>query len=218
MRTAYDYAKYFVKKGLDTYPNTFDANMKLQKLLVLADLLSLAKYDTPLFNDEVMAFTKGYVVENVRLKYQNDYASFKKDSDEFVPNFSPEEMYILDCTINIYGSLSARELSDLSHLFHFWSNSYNRGTQENGYHNKDLSIITIDEMRNEISSIRQVLSSYEQRLALHDIYEVINGIRFYYDPGELSIVDIFNYLYEFSKDADDTSYSVYLDDGKVVVY
>ena len=43
MRDVYDFAKYFIKNGADSKPNTYDGNMKLQKLLVLSDLANIAE-------------------------------------------------------------------------------------------------------------------------------------------------------------------------------
>ena len=78
MRDVYDFAKYFIKKGADSLPNTYDGNMKLQKLLTFADLISIAKYGKPLFNDPVLAFKNGCVVEKVRQRYKNDYSAKKR--------------------------------------------------------------------------------------------------------------------------------------------
>ena len=33
MRDVYDFARFFIKNGADSKPNTYDGNMKLQKLL-----------------------------------------------------------------------------------------------------------------------------------------------------------------------------------------
>ena len=72
-------------------PNTYAGNMKLQKLLVLADMAHLAQYGQPLFKDDVLALENGLVVEKVRLRYRNDYSGFKADSEKFDPDFSEEE-------------------------------------------------------------------------------------------------------------------------------
>lgn len=219
MNTAYDYAKYFMSKGMDSFPNTFDGNMKLQKLLVFADLLSLAKYGSPLFDDKIMAFTNGYVVEDVRKEYQNNYAAFKAASDSFKPDFSDTEQIVMDYTEAIYGSMSAKELSDLSHDFDFWSESYNNGLSESGYHNKELSVISTDSMIREIGKVRNVIAAYEQTQQLESSFQYINGIRFYYTPSDLEMTDeIIGDLFEFSKSADESSYSVYYDNGELVVY
>ena len=42
MRDVYDFAKFFIKNGADSSPNTYDGNMKLQKLLVFAALATTA--------------------------------------------------------------------------------------------------------------------------------------------------------------------------------
>ena len=83
MSNVFDYAKYFMKQGLDTQRNTFDGNMKLQKLLVFANLISLAERGEPLFNDEILAFEQGCVIEEVRLKYKHSYSEFALEADNF---------------------------------------------------------------------------------------------------------------------------------------
>ena len=47
MRKAIDFAKYFIKEELDNPRNSFDGNMKLQKLLVYSNLINLALYNKP---------------------------------------------------------------------------------------------------------------------------------------------------------------------------
>ncbi len=219
MRDVYDYAKYFIKKGADTQSNTFDGNMKLQKMLFFADLISLAEKDEPLFDDNILAFANGCVVEKVRIRYKNDYLGFKEDSISFNPDFSQEEYEILNKTINLFGNLSARELSDLNHIFDFWSKSYDNGTTYGGYHEKGLSIVSVNDMRKEIGKILPVLSSYEKSLENNQCKETINGIDFYFDPKEILLEDeIINELMCFSFSAEDDSYSIYMDDGKLVIY
>ena len=47
--------------------------------------------------------------------------------------------------------------------------------------------------------------------------EIINGITYYYDGFELSDA-IIEQLESFSLTADDDVYSMYMDDGKLVIY
>lgn len=219
MNTACDFAKYFMSKGLDESPNTYDGNMKLQKLLVFAYLIGLAKYGKPLFNDAIIAFTKGYVVDSVRQRYQYNYSSLKAESDAFIPDFSDEEQDIINNTIEIYGDLSAKTLSDLSHEFDFWSESYNRGLNSNGFHDKERSTIAPDSILKEIDAIRKVLTAHEQIKKLDSSFQCINGIKFFYTPSEIEMDDtLISKLYDFSQDADELSYSVYYDEGELVVY
>ena len=66
MKNAMDYAKFFLKQEDDKIANTMDGNMKLQKLLSFANMISIAKYGHPLFAEPVLAYENGFVVESVR--------------------------------------------------------------------------------------------------------------------------------------------------------
>lgn len=136
MRDVYDFAKYFIKNGADSKPNTYDGNMKLQKLLVLSDLANIAENGKLLFSDPVLAFQNGCVVEKVRLRYKNDYFTFKHDSDLYQPDFSESEYEILKLVMDIFGHASARELSEINHTFSFWQIGLSKGQSNNGSHTK----------------------------------------------------------------------------------
>lgn len=43
MRDVYDAAKYFIKNDADSFSNTYEGNMKLQSLLVFANMVNVAK-------------------------------------------------------------------------------------------------------------------------------------------------------------------------------
>lgn len=55
-----DYTKWFLENNLDTPRNTFKGNMKLQKLLFFAQLISLTKNNKLLFDEQFCAFENGY--------------------------------------------------------------------------------------------------------------------------------------------------------------
>ena len=162
MRDVYDYAKYFIKNGADSTPNTYDGNMKLQKLLVLADLANIAEYGQVLFNDEVLAFKNGCIVEKIRLRYKNDYQGFKKDSDSFEPDFTENEYEILGLVLAIFGSASARELSEINHTFNFWKQAYQRGTDANGFHNKFNSVVDMVNQTADVQKMKEILDAYKE--------------------------------------------------------
>lgn len=217
MRDVYDFAKFFIKNGADSMPNTYDGNMKLQKLLVLADLASISEYGEPLFGDDVLAFQNGCVVEKVRLRYKNDYLGFKRDSDSYQPDFSEREYIILNLILEIFGSASARELSDINHTFEFWKTAFDKGTDSTGYHDKDLSIVDMKSQSNDLARMHEILSAYKEAATDVTASEIINGITFYYDGISLTD-DIISQLELFSLSADDDTYSVYLDNGRLVIY
>lgn len=218
MRDVYDFAKYFIKNGADSLPNTYDGNMKLQKLLVFADMINVAEYGELLFDDEVLAFKNGFVVEKVRLRYKADYIGFKRDSDNFEPDFSDTEYTVLNMVMSIFGGASARELSEINHTFNFWKEAYKRGTDsETNYHDKSKSVANMIKHDEDIDRMKEIIHAYQ--VSSNDVMarEIINGISFYYDGFKLTD-DMIEQLESFTLDADDDSYTVYLDDGSLVIY
>lgn len=217
MRDVYDYAKFFIKSGADSTPNTYDGNMKLQKLLVLADLAYIAEYGKVLFDDEVLAFKNGCVVEKVRLRYKNDYQGFKKDSDGYEPDFTESEYEILGMVLDIFGNATARELSEINHTFSFWKQAYQRGMDVSGFHNKRNSVVDMLSQTADVEKMREILDAYKESSKEVTAREIINGVTFYYDGFELTDA-IIEQLEVFSLVAEDDVYSVYMDDGRLVIY
>lgn len=218
MKDVYDYARYFIKNGYDTNPNTFDANMKLQKLLVFADLINLAKYNKPLFNDEIMAFQNGCVVEKVRKRYKYDYHGFKEESERYNPDFTIEEYDTLSETAAIFGKLSARELSELNHGFEFWKDSFSNSEVYSGYYDQSASVVSLESIKKELPKIQVVLDSYNESKQSCMQQETINGITFFYEPGTIEIDDVTEQLYMFSTHAEDEAYTVFVEEGELVIY
>lgn len=217
MKDVYDFAKFFIKNGADSMPNTYDGNMKLQKLLVLADLANIAEYGEPLFEDRVLAFKNGCVVEKVRLRYKNDYFGFKRDSDIYQPDFSEKEYAVLNLIMDIFGGASARELSEINHTFHFWKVAFDNGTDDTGFHDKELSVVDMMSQTEDINRMKEIILAYRE--ATNDVTasEIINGITFYYD-GFILTDEMIDELESFSLSAEDNAYSVYLDNGRLVIY
>ena len=217
MRDVYDFAKYFIKNGADSKPDTYDGNMKLQKLLVMAYVICLALYNEKLFYDDILAFENGCVVEKVRLRYRNDYTSFKRDSDSFQPNFTEREYYVLNLTNRMFGDMSAKELSRLNHTFLFWKESYKNGQDATGYHDKEKSVVDFSSYECDLQTMREIVEAYNASSVSNDSMEVINGVKFFYSNMILTD-DIINKLARFADTAEDSSYSVYADNGELVIY
>lgn len=217
MRDVYDYAKYFIKIGADSVPNSYDGNMKLQKLLVFADLANISEYGVPLFDNEVLAFENGCVIEKVRLRYKNDYNGFKHDSDIYQPDFSENEYDVLNLVVSIFGNASAKELSDINHTFNFWKQAYERGRLGANYHAKCLSVVDMAAQKDDIEKMHEIITAYKESSVAPSSKEVLYGVTFYYDGFELTD-EITEKLCDFAMSADDSAYSVYLDNGKLVIY
>lgn len=218
MSSALNCAKYFLKRGLDTNRNTYDGNMKIQKLLFFANYISILNNHKPLFEEPVIAFSNGCVVESVRLRYRNDCLMLCKESESFEPEFSQEEYDALNLAIEIFGDLSARELSNLNHTFSFWKNALARSECNNGFKDKSSGVIHKSEMELEADKLQTVIQAYLANKSKRSFKELINGITFYYDP-ELELTDeIINELETFSRQAEENAYSVYQDEEGLVIY
>ena len=154
----FDYAKWFLDHNLDAPRNTFKGNMKLQKLLFFAQLISLAKNNKLLFDDEFSAFENGMVMESVRLAYKNNLPSLlhyeKKD-------FTKEDIEVLELTKNIYGSEDADTLSNMTHQFEYWKKYLSLSNDKDNYKNKKKALVPNKELKQELDNIRDVLDAYE---------------------------------------------------------
>lgn len=217
MKDVYDFAKFFIKCGADSTPNTYDGNMKLQKMLVLADMAHISQYRHPLFDENILAFENGLVVEKVRLRYRNDYYGFKADSEKFNPDFSEEEYETLNAVIGVYGSLTARELSDLTHSFRSWQQAYQNGTSDDGYHNKGKSVVNFNAFPEDIEAVEKAIKAYRETQKSAPRYEIVNGVTFYYDDLIMTD-DIITKLERFSQVCDDDAYSICEDGGRLVIF
>lgn len=218
MRDVYEFAKFFIQHGADSTPNTYDGNMKLQKLLVLAYMAYFAQYHKPLFGDDILAFENGLVVEKIRLRYRNDYFGFKADSERFNPDFDEMEYQTLNDIIGLYGHLTAKELSDLNHSFQSWKYAYKNGTSENGYHDKRKSIVDFNAFPEDIEAVGTALKAYRETRKKTSKYEVVNGVTFFYDDDITMTEELISDLEKFSMVCDDDAYSIAQDDGKLVIY
>lgn len=217
MHYAIDFAKFFLKRELDTDRNTYDGNMKLQKLLFFADLISMYKTGKALFPDPIHAFANGCVVESVRLRYRNDCMALCTDSESFEPDFTQEEYDVLNLTTEIFGKLSARELSDLNHSFLFWKDAYERSQNANGYKNKDLAIVKEADILKEIDKIGVVIDNHRASKIDRSAKEIINGVTFFHSPDFIITDTIMEQLEQFSRIADENVYSIYLEDESLVI-
>ena len=195
MRDVYDVAKYFIKNDADSLPNTYEGNMKLQSLVVFANMINFAKYGELLF-DDVLPIKDDCVVEKVRLRYE---------SDKFEQDFSDSENTVLNMVMSIFKSASAKELSELIRTFNFWK-------ETNCLYKSEL--ILHDE---DIDRMKEIVHAYQE--SSNDVMtrEIINGISFYYNGFQLTD-EIIEELTSFTLNVDDDSFTVYLDDGSLVVY
>lgn len=69
----------------------------------------------------------------------------------------------------------------------------------------------------DINKMREIIQVYREGAKEDTDQIIIHGVTFYYDGFELTD-EMGEYLEGFSLCAEDEAYTVYLDDGKLVVY
>jgi uncharacterized phage-associated protein len=218
---AIEIAQWFIRNNYDNPRNTFDGNMKIQKLLYFAQLIHLVRHEQPLFEDDIFAFENGSVVENVRIAYRNSTNFLIEDAYTKTYDFDSEHLSTLKIVEDIFGNLSARELSDLNHLHDSWKESYENSCYSPSFRNKLESKMELENLKaNDLDKIKEMITAYEANStdSENHCFEVINGIKFYYDPTEINIdSELISLLSTF--EGEDDTYTLYKDSKHgVVIY
>lgn len=189
---AINFAKWFIKNNFDSPRDTFDGNMKLQKMLYFAQLIHVAKHRELLFSDQMKAYENGTVINDVRLEYRESPLSLieqSKNSPEFFEDIKVNET--LHQTVKIFGDMSARELSNLNHELSSWKIPYNNSKTDtpNVYRTDKNVIKPFDSIfMEDVKQIEQMLEAYEEDSGDMN-FEIINGVTYYYDSNELELTD-----------------------------
>jgi len=182
MKSAVDFSKWFVNKGLDNPTDTLNGNTKLQKLLFFSWLIHYKKFGECLFDDDFHAFQNGPVVEKARQIYAHNYNSLiipnaneleiseSGTYTEFGIEFTEKEITSLRLTEALFGDATADELTKISHNSPVWSKYHSiymksssmcaSGERPSGM----LSRMPKSELTEELRMIGNVISSYEYSL------------------------------------------------------
>ncbi|WP_291566997.1 MULTISPECIES: Panacea domain-containing protein [unclassified Clostridium] len=225
MYKAIDIAKSFIKDEVVGLDNNYAGNMKINKLLYFAQVVNLVLEDEPLFDDCMFAFENGVVVENVRKEYRDNYRDLVKGAKELVMEFPANVQQTLEITKEIFGSISSRELSDLTHQSEIWKRYYDESIQSGGhyFYNTEKSRIDItkfyDEFKCDLDNVKLMLEShFETNNIEEEDYIEIKNVKFYYNPNQININEELRYELE-NFPADDNAYSLYMDDKQgLVIY
>jgi len=215
---AKDIAMWLIKNKFDKPRNTYDGNMKLQKLLYFSQLINLALYGEVLFEDDILAFKNGCVIEEIRLAYRDNYRDFTKDAESKEFSFSPGIMDTLNMTVSLFGNINARELSGLNHSQKSWEDAFNN-SDCSGFYCKEGAVVSVESiMKKDIQRVKEIVSSYKQLNDNFSCYEIINGIKFFYNPHEITLDEtVVETLESFC--GEDEAYTIYNDErlGLVIV-
>lgn len=124
MHTATQVAKWFLAHNrivADDGGAEYISNLKLQKLLYYAQGSFLAVNGRPLFNDEIIAWQHGPVVESVYHEYKgNGSNGIPFDEDFDFSQFSDDENELLQEVYDTFGQYSAWKLRNMTHTEKPW--------------------------------------------------------------------------------------------------
>lgn len=218
MKEGRDFAIWFMQNGFDSTPNV-TSNMKLNKLLSFAQIISLALYNEPLFKDEMYAFKNGLVIENVRKEYKLNLNTLQIEANKGI-NLTYREQEVLDYTNKLFGDANAEELSMLSHQYRMWKEHYENSHNGIGYDTEKQKIDVheiLHEYQDDLERTRVMVSALNDE-EKDEEYIVISNTKFFYDPKEISVTEeIKHQLEKFP--AIDNAYSFYIDKSQgLVIY
>lgn len=199
-KTAKDVTNIFVNDLNCRFDNSFDGNMKLQKLLVFANLVNLVNNNEKLFNDEMSAFKNGIVVESIRKPFKEHYHLFMDSLSNNSNDFSDEEIDSIKTTIDLFYNLESSELSELHHEFDTWKKVYNRSIIDGNSHDKNKAIINYNEIeKSDLERLKTVIDLTKEEKETDSLIS-FNGITFYYNSNEIQLTsELINYLKEASE-------------------
>lgn len=123
MVTANDVANYFIYKSSPSTDRNI-TNLKLQKLLYYAQGKYMAKYNKPLFNEEIQAWKHGPVVPEIYRKYSSfifrEIDKRKTDEVSTQKIKENEAQSILDEVWEEYGYYNGKQLERMTHQQKPW--------------------------------------------------------------------------------------------------
>ena len=99
------------------------SNLKLQKLLYYAQGCYLAIKDQPLFDEPIVAWDHGPVVEEVYRIYRSNRSNGIQYDEDFNENIDPETTDILKQVYSVFGQYSAWGLRNMTHQESPWLNT-----------------------------------------------------------------------------------------------
>ena len=127
--TARDVAEYYLCCSTDRESGDLISNLKIQKLVYYAQGIHLAATGKPLFNDKIVAWTHGPVVESLYHQYKgNGNCAIDPTEGYDIPKFDKATKEILDEVYRVLGQYSAWKLREMTHTETPWINANRNGS------------------------------------------------------------------------------------------
>lgn len=157
MEKAKDVGAYLFKEYPVKYTGAMD-ELKMHKLMYLAQRESLMMKGEPLFDEDFYGWKYGPVLKSVRTEFHRD-----KPYSDATNSLSVDDKKLVDDVMARYGGLSSWRLSSLSHDEFSWKKArkgLNAG--ENGNTRLDLKAMKVDAAREK--AFRRRMLKYNELL------------------------------------------------------
>ncbi len=163
MLKAIDVANFFIDAS-KSFEEDFVTNLRVNKLIYFAQAWSLVKYDRPLFDEKIEAWTYGPVIREVydafKICGSNPIADTLDGYD--VSNFTSEELDLLSDVAIYYGQFSTPKLVSISHKK---GSPWDKAVKT---HDKFLAIDDIKAYYKGILLTQQVNAVEDEYIGYHD--------------------------------------------------
>lgn len=160
-----DIAKYIVYQyEYQTGTQFENSELKLQKLMYLAQRESLCLRGKVLFETDIEGWKLGPVIPELRFYFEKDYEPLKSIESS---NLSDEDMYIINNVLAQYGMYEAWFLSNMTHDEISWKNS-RKGLSEN---DNGSNVLKISDIIEDAKKIRQYDNTFDMYIDEFDDYD-----------------------------------------------
>ncbi|MCJ7655773.1 MAG: DUF4065 domain-containing protein [Dehalococcoidia bacterium] len=125
---ARDIAEYYICCSNDKESGDLISNLKIQKLVYYAQGIHLAATGKALFDDEIVAWAHGPVVEGLYHAYKGyGEGPIEPTSGYAIPKFDKSTKQLLDEVYRVLGQYSAWKLRAMAHSESPWINANRKG-------------------------------------------------------------------------------------------
>lgn len=125
MTNVIDVAKYIIQIGLDSSEEgEYDLTpMKLQKLIYFCQGFHLAFFDSPLFDEDIQAWSHGPVCPSLYHRFRKFESNPVILIDADNANLADREKHLIDDVYRLYGQYTASKLRNMTHNEGPWKES-----------------------------------------------------------------------------------------------
>ena len=207
-----DVARWFYKNNPQAKSNNKRGNIVIQKLCYYAQAMYLAVYEEPLFNEKILAWENGPVIEEVykTYRYNNPLINLLSNS------ISEKDEEILKVVNSVYGYKTPDELIDSTHSETPWK-QYEKVAKDRD-NNPEIEKETI---KNYYEGLKQIYEINKDNEFENERLIIINNCNFVYNNTNIPNINIYKEkLQKFSETQEkQKSFNIIIDNtGELAIY